>query len=512
MNTYFHSVRLDEEKCMGCTNCIKRCPTQAIRVRSGKAHIISERCIDCGECIRVCPHHAKYSHRDSMNRIIEFKYRVALPAPSLYGQFNNLDDIGYVITALKMLGFDEVFEVARGAELVSDATRKYIAEHDMPRPVISSACPAVCRLIRVCFPHLVPHVLPLNSPMETAALIARSEAQAKRDSTLRISEYFYHAVPREDNRRQAAHLPAGVECRRRDSDEGYISRAFEADEPPRAPEDACKSGLMGVNWAASGGESAALLKDKYLAADGIENVIKVLEEIEDEKLDRLDFVELNACSGGCVGGSLTAENPYVAKARIQQLRRYLPVAANHLAGDEVPETMSWQRPLEGSSVLKLADNVSDAMAMMSKMTEIIARLPGLDCGTCGAPTCRALAEDIVRGNATLHDCVFAMRDELAGTDMQEYIPAPFRSTGKRRRRSDRRGYKRKAGAQSSLRKRRLALARGHGRLLRRPSELGHVPRKGGGRVDDRHGQCQLHRRGGARGHSLHYFNGVRAPR
>ena len=100
MNTYFHSVRLDEEKCMGCTNCIKRCPTQAIRVRSGKAHIISERCIDCGECIRVCPHHAKYSHRDSMNRIIEFKYRVALPAPSLYGQFNNLDDIGYVITCL----------------------------------------------------------------------------------------------------------------------------------------------------------------------------------------------------------------------------------------------------------------------------------------------------------------------------------------------------------------------------------------------------------------------------
>ena len=75
MNTYFHSVRLDEEKCMGCTNCIKRCPTQAIRVRSGKAHIISERCIDCGECIRVCPHHAKYSHRDSMNRIIEFTYR-----------------------------------------------------------------------------------------------------------------------------------------------------------------------------------------------------------------------------------------------------------------------------------------------------------------------------------------------------------------------------------------------------------------------------------------------------
>ena len=105
MNSFFHSVRLDEEKCMGCTNCIKRCPTQAIRVRNGKANIISERCIDCGECIRVCPHHAKYAERDSMNRLLEFKHRIALPAPSLYGQFNNLDDIGYIITALKMLGF-----------------------------------------------------------------------------------------------------------------------------------------------------------------------------------------------------------------------------------------------------------------------------------------------------------------------------------------------------------------------------------------------------------------------
>lgn len=60
---FFHSVRLDESKCMGCTNCIKRCPTGAIRVRRGKAYIISERCIDCGECIRICPHHAKYAEK-----------------------------------------------------------------------------------------------------------------------------------------------------------------------------------------------------------------------------------------------------------------------------------------------------------------------------------------------------------------------------------------------------------------------------------------------------------------
>ena len=57
-----HSVMLDKELCMGCINCIKRCPTEAIRVRDGKAHILKERCIDCGECIRICPHHAKKGH------------------------------------------------------------------------------------------------------------------------------------------------------------------------------------------------------------------------------------------------------------------------------------------------------------------------------------------------------------------------------------------------------------------------------------------------------------------
>lgn len=55
MAEFFHSVTLKEDKCVGCTNCVKRCPTEAIRIRNGKAFIASERCIDCGECIRICP-------------------------------------------------------------------------------------------------------------------------------------------------------------------------------------------------------------------------------------------------------------------------------------------------------------------------------------------------------------------------------------------------------------------------------------------------------------------------
>ena len=179
MEKFIHSVTLDKDLCKGCINCIKRCPTEAIRVRDGKAHILAERCIDCGECIRVCPHHAKRASYDSLESIRAFSYTVALPAPTLYGQFNNLDDIDIVLNGLRALGFNEVFEVSRAAELVSEATRKLMKEGKLKLPVISSACPAVVRLIRVRFPDLCSHVLPMASPMEVAARLAKKEAAAK---------------------------------------------------------------------------------------------------------------------------------------------------------------------------------------------------------------------------------------------------------------------------------------------------------------------------------------------
>ena len=426
MENNFHSVRLDDEKCKGCTNCIKRCPTQAIRVRGKKAYIISDRCIDCGECIRVCPHHAKYAVSESFNELVKYKYRIALPAPALYGQFNNLDNVDYVLNGLKRMGFDDVVEVSKGAEYISDATRKMIEGGMLKKPVISSACPAVLRLIRTRFPNLIGNILPLFTPVDFTAKLARARAKQKTGlDDADIGVFFITPCPA---KRTAVKQPLCYE--------GNINGAIAIKDvypvlvqtmdklQPDELEGLNDSGIIGVGWASSGGEAAGLLKERYLAADGIENIIKVLEELEDEKLNDLDFIELNCCTGGCVGGVLTVENPYVAKARIQRLRKFMPVSCNSLPQDFDMDELSWTKELLPSPAMKLADNVIKAMRMMNELKEIEASLPGLDCGICGAPSCRALADDIVRGYASRSDCVFSALRSTKGDE--DWLPAPFR--------------------------------------------------------------------------------------
>lgn len=161
-------------------------------------------------------------------------------------------------------------------------------------------------------------------------------------------------------------------------------------------EDIGKAGRIGVGWGSSGGEAGALLTDNYLAADGIENVIRVLDDLEDQKLEQLEFIELNACAGGCVGGVLTVENPYAAKVKLKRLRKYLPVACTHLNPVESDDAY-WTKNVLYEPVFKIGQNMKDSIQKMAKVEQLNMKFPGLDCGSCGAPTCKALAEDIVRG-------------------------------------------------------------------------------------------------------------------
>lgn len=416
MAPYKHSVALDSEKCRGCITCLKRCPTEAIRIRDGHAVINSERCIDCGECIRLCPHKAKRAVADKIADLpFGKKFVIALPPPSLYGQFENLEDADYLLQGLLDIGFDYVYEVARAAELVTEYTRQYLKRNDIRRPVISSACPVVTRLISLRFPYLCDNIIPIMPPMEIAAEKAVEEAMAKHPELKAEDIVTVFISP----------CPAKVSSIKNDFT-GYKSHVdyvvavnevyFEligAMGKISSPSPISQVGMVGMSWAVSGGEASALLNDRYLAADGIENIIKVLDELETGSFPFLDYIELNACSSGCVGGVMTVGNPYLTKVKIQNIKRYLPVMQNRPSIDEVqhiPEKFEYiQREYE--PVSRLDSDRKTAMSLMKDIISLEATLPGFDCGACGSPTCRAFAEDVVRKKAALEDCVFLERGD-----------------------------------------------------------------------------------------------------
>ena len=408
-STYEHSVRLEVSRCMGCTTCLRRCPTEAIRIVDGHAKINEARCIDCGECIRVCEYQAKKAVVGKLEDMDGFRYKIALPSPSLYGQFDNLDDVDYVLDGLLKMGFDDVFEVAKAAELVSAYTRLYLKTEGVKLPVISSACPTVVRLIALRFPSLNDNVLHMLPPMEIAAKLARKKAKEQHPELEdgEIGVCFISPCPAKASyvKNGFADYKSNIDVVVSMSDVYFnlISKMSRSGESQISTE----SGMIGIGWASCGGQATALFNDEYIAADGIENVINVLDQIEDGNISNVKFIELNACTAGCVGGVLTVQNPYIAKSRLQSLRRYLPVSMNFLTPEEekyIPELYLFDELPEYEPISLLSHSMAESMRMMADIQTLHDSLPGIDCGACGAPNCRALAEDCVKGLAHMQDC------------------------------------------------------------------------------------------------------------
>ncbi len=144
--TLVYTIR---DKCRVCYTCVRECPVKAIKIINGQAEVIEERCIACGNCTKVCSQGAKaflYT-TDKVKNLLDSDEQVfAILAPSFISEFSEINDFRKVVGMIRKLGFDKVFEVAFGADMVAREYRKMLMKKDV-RGFISSDCPAIVSYI-----------------------------------------------------------------------------------------------------------------------------------------------------------------------------------------------------------------------------------------------------------------------------------------------------------------------------------------------------------------------------
>ncbi|MBM3304336.1 MAG: 4Fe-4S dicluster domain-containing protein [Candidatus Aminicenantes bacterium] len=410
-----HPIRVNLEKCGGCVHCLTACPTRAIRVRDNKAQVLGDLCIDCGECIRYCPNDAIESRTTSFSDLRAFRYKVAIPATVLYGQFGNDTTPNEVLSALRHEGFDQVFELSSICELYASAAEEYLAAHPQPRPLISTTCPVVVRLIQRRYPSLCGLIVPIEPPREIAAKILR----ATLPGVLKLA-------PEEIGLIHITPCPAKIVSINRPATmaKSYLDGAISIrDIYPRLLQALKKidestimhhlfpanvfSGL-GLGWSLSGGETRGLKKHRTIAVSGVRDTIRVLDQVEAGQLKDVDYLECMVCPDGCVGGPLAVENRFITKSRILRLVSMASEKVGVERADFGPfvreNFLSFQHPVKPIEVPLLDPDPVEAIRKATRRDELLRLLPGKDCGACGAPDCLTLAEDIVRGLADLDDC------------------------------------------------------------------------------------------------------------
>jgi signal transduction histidine kinase/iron only hydrogenase large subunit-like protein len=400
-----------KDLCRVCYTCVRECPVKAIRIIDGQAEVLADRCIACGNCTIVCKQGAKVYERsiDLVKRLFLTGTPVfALVAPSFVAEFEEAMDPGPFVGMLKKLGFQEVYEVGMGADLVA---REYetLMNRNPGRGYISSDCPAIVSFVEKYHPSLVGSLTPVVSPMvATARYIRKTIGHGPR------LVFIGPCIAKKDESIEVDAVITFTELRQM-----LTARRIRPSNVEKASFASPLAG-KGAGFPVSRGllQSMSLegnhVDQRVIVAEGRVHFQEAIREYADGHLGSMQL-ELLCCEGCIMGpGTSAGGKKFVRRQRV----------LNYLQG-RLENMPTGQKPAEfpkldlGRSFhpddQRIANPSDDEIAKVLLRMGKFAQQDHLDCGACGYDTCRGHARAITQGLAEVEMCLPYSIDQLHET-------------------------------------------------------------------------------------------------
>lgn len=378
-------------KCQKCLKCVKVCPTGAISLQDARVKIDNHKCINCASCMDACVHLGLQAKGSTLVDLENYGYKIALVPTAIFADCESKKHVQSLMNAILSLGFDEVVDLSQYDASLYHEIAKYIEVNQQQTQLISSFCPVINRLIESKYPMLLTNIVPFENIAEVAAKDIRlrkenltrdvgifylSECVAK----LPLAKYPYGNMKSSIDHAIALQDIFPIITRNRKSCEEEI--------------DVCADGLRNVS---SRLFVSQLKNHNIIIADGLQKVKAALELAEFGQLKNADFLFLSCCMNGCIGGNLLWGNAFNAQVNVTNLAKTATGKAihlhpNQLYGEACATSVNDRRSLQ------------EKLLTFAKLNEQLEQLPGYDCGACGYPSCRSMAEEIIAGNCTLKQC------------------------------------------------------------------------------------------------------------